>query len=128
VLVVDDEEMVGEFMSELLESWGLEVTVQTSPLKACKLVERDPGRFDLVITDQTMPKLTGLDLACQLSNLRPQLPIILYTGYSDKLVNADLKRCGVLALLSKPVEPAALKAILLANLPATAATLAEKAQ
>ncbi len=128
VLVVDDEEMVGEFMSELLESWGLEVTVQTSPLKACKLVERDPGRFDLVITDQTMPKLTGLDLACQLSNIKPQLPIILYTGYSDKLVNADLKRCGVLALLSKPVEPAALKAILRANLPATAAALAEKAQ
>jgi len=128
VLVVDDEEMVGEFMSELLESWGLEVTVQTSPIKARKLVEKDPGRFDLVITDQTMPKLTGLDLACALSAISPQLPVILYTGYSDKLASADLKRCGVLALLTKPVEPVALKSILRANLPGASSTLVEQAQ
>jgi PAS domain S-box-containing protein len=117
VLVVDDEEMVGEFMGELLASWGLQVTVKNSPLDAQKVLAEDPARFDLVVTDQSMPKLTGLELARRLLELRPGLPVVLYTGYSDTLTPDELKRCGVRALVRKPVEPAALFSVLRAHLP-----------
>jgi PAS domain S-box-containing protein len=117
VLVVDDEEMVGEFMGELLQSWGLHVTVKHSPLDAQKALAEDPARFDLVVTDQSMPKLTGLELARRLLELRPGLPVVLYTGYSDTLTPDELKRCGVRALVRKPVEPATLFSVLRAHLP-----------
>jgi PAS domain S-box-containing protein len=110
VLVVEDERTVGEFMSELLESWGLQVTVQNSPLQARDLFLRDPTGFDLVVTDQTMPRLTGLQLARELVEVRPQLPVILYTGYSENLGEEELQRCGVRVLVKKPVEPAELYA------------------
>ena len=90
VLVVEDERLVAEFMGELLKTWGLKVTVKTSPVEAYDLLVHDPERFDLVITDQTMPKLTGLELACRMTALRPQLPVILYTGYGEDLEQAEL--------------------------------------
>jgi len=118
VLVVEDERLVAEFMGELLKTWGLKVTVKTSPLEAYELVAGDPGRFDLMITDQTMPKLTGLELACRVTALRPELPVILYTGYSENLEEEELSRCGVCALVRKPLDPAVLMSALYANLPA----------
>jgi PAS domain S-box-containing protein len=121
VLVVEDERLVAEFMGELLKTWGLAVTVKTNPVEACKLVTDDPDAFDVVITDQTMPKLTGLELACRVTALRPQLPVILYTGYSENLEQEDLTRCGVRALVRKPLDPALLMSALRANLPATRA-------
>jgi PAS domain S-box-containing protein len=121
VLVVEDERLVAEFMGELLKTWGLKVTVKTSPVEAYDLLANDPERFDLVITDQTMPKLTGLELACRMTALRPQLPVILYTGYGEDLEQDDLTRCGVRTLIRKPLDPAALMHALHANLPASAA-------
>jgi CheY-like chemotaxis protein len=118
-LVVEDERLVAEFMGELLKTWGLDVTVRTNPLEACELVASGPERFDLVITDQTMPKLTGLELACRVIALRPGLPVILYTGYSENLAQKELDRCGVCALVKKPLEPAVLMSALRANLPAS---------
>ena len=119
VLVVEDERLVAEFMGELLKTWGLKVTVKTSPVEAYDLLAHDPERFDLVITDQTMPKLTGLELACRMTALRPQLPVILYTGYGEDLEQAELARCGVRTLIRKPLDPAALMHALHANLPAS---------
>jgi len=117
VMVVEDERLVAEFMGELLKTWGLDVTVKTNPLEACELVASAAGRFDLVITDQTMPKLTGLELACKITALRPGLPVILYTGYSENLPQAELTRCGVCALVKKPLDPEVLMSALHANLP-----------
>jgi DNA-binding NtrC family response regulator len=117
VLVVDDEEMVGQFMSDLLENWGLEVVVKTSPLDARTMFEADPTRFDLVVTDQTMPRITGVELAQQLLAVRPSLPVILYTGFADPLTSEQVQRCGVRALMTKPLEPGALFSVLSANLP-----------
>ncbi len=74
VLVVDDEQMVGQFMSDLLENWGLEVVVKTSPIEARTAFEADPARFDLVVTDQTMPRITGVELAQQLLAVPPGCP------------------------------------------------------
>jgi PAS domain S-box-containing protein len=120
VLVVDDEETVGEFMCDLMESWGLEVTVSNSAIEARDLVTCDPARFDLVVTDQTMPKLTGLELARTIAMLRTDLPVILYTGYSEEIDDADLEGSGVRALVPKPVEPNVLLGALRANLPGVA--------
>jgi PAS domain S-box-containing protein len=112
VLVVEDEEMVGEFMSDLLSGWGLEVVVKQNPIEAEALFAADTARFDVVITDYTMPSGTGLDLAQRLTMRRPQLPIILYTGYGEDLDEESLRKSGVRALIKKPLEPAAFLAVL----------------
>jgi PAS domain S-box-containing protein len=112
VLVVDDEAMVGEFMRDLLESWGLRVTLTVNGAEAQDTFAIDPSRFHAVITDQTMPRLTGLALTRELLAVRPDLPVILYTGYSEGLTEADAKAAGALALVHKPVKPFALRALL----------------
>ncbi|HEX6945228.1 MAG TPA: response regulator, partial [Casimicrobiaceae bacterium] len=105
VLVVEDEEGVAAFMRDLLESWSLEVTVATDPAVALDRFARDPSRFDAVITDQTMPGMTGLTLAARLAALKPGLPILLYTGYGEGITPAMLAQAGVARLLAKPLEP-----------------------
>jgi CheY-like chemotaxis protein len=106
VLVVDDEQAIREFMADLLGGWGLEVDVLADGASARDAVAADPQRFDLVITDHTMPQLTGLKLARLISRLRPGLPVILYTGYAEDLSPQELREAGVLKLVRKPVEPA----------------------
>ncbi len=108
VLVVDDEQMVGEFMGELLSGWGIDATVQHNPAEAEAWFARDPMRVDLVVTDQTMPRISGLELARRMNALRPDLPIVLYTGCADEISDDELARGGVGTLLRKPVEPSAL--------------------
>jgi DNA-binding NtrC family response regulator len=112
VLVVEDEEMVGELMNDLLESWGLEVVIKPNLAQAREMFVQDPERFDVVVTDYTMPNGTGLDLARELTGIRPDLPIIMYTGYSDDLQDADVERCGIRALVKKPLDPVAFLAVL----------------
>jgi CheY-like chemotaxis protein len=116
VLVVEDEQMVGEFMGELLGNWGLDVTVLCDPVQARDALERDPGAFDLVVTDHTMPRMTGLELACHLCAVRADLPVILYSGYTDLIEEDKLSACGVAALVHKPVDPDALRALLARHL------------
>jgi PAS domain S-box-containing protein len=118
VLVVDDEQAIREFMSDLLEGWGLEVDVLADGAAAREAVAADPGRFDLVITDQTMPQLTGLALARELARLRPGLPVILYTGYAEDLSQQELREAGVRHLMRKPIEPAQFFPLLAAHLTA----------
>jgi PAS domain S-box-containing protein len=120
VLVVDDEQMVGEFMGDLLAGWGLEVTVSSSAVEARELFAQDPARFDLVLTDQTMPRLTGLELARSMLALRPDAPIVLYTGYSDDLSAEHIHQAGLRAMVRKPVDPATLFGVLRSHLPAQA--------
>ena len=117
VLVVDDEQMVCEFMGDLLAGWGLEVTVSSSALEARELFARDPGRFDLVLTDQTMPKLTGLELGRSMLALRPDVPILLYTGYGDDLSAEHIHQAGLRGMMRKPVDPATLFGVLRSHLP-----------
>ena len=118
VLVVDDEVSVGTFMRELLESWGLAAEALTSPLGVLERVSRDRAGYDLVILDQTMPGMTGMSLARELSAACPELPIILYTGRGDPISRGELDGAGVRALLHKPVEPQVLYSLLRENLPA----------
>ena len=95
VLVVDDEQTIREFMIDLLGGWGLEVDALPDGAAARDAIATDPQRYDLVITDQTMPQLTGLALARELiARLRPGLPVILYTGYGEDLSPQRAARGG----------------------------------
>jgi PAS domain S-box-containing protein len=116
VMVVDDEEMVLEMMGDLLEGWGLAVTLKASGVEARQAFADDPARYDLVLSDQTMPRLTGLELARQIRELRPDTPVILYTGYGEEISDAQLEAAGVRALARKPVEPAELLRLLKTHL------------
>ena len=97
-------------MRELLESWGLEATALVSPLGVLERIARQPP--DLVILDHTMPGITGMNLAREIAAAHPGLPVVLYTGNSERVEKEELDAAGVRALLHKPVEPDALYDIL----------------
>ena len=109
MLVVDDEHAVLAFMRELLETWGLDVTPCTSAAEALDALDAATEPYDLVITDQTMPRMTGLQLAEAIARRRPDLPVVLYTGYAEGLPDCGAEAAGVRALVRKPVEPAELR-------------------
>jgi CheY-like chemotaxis protein len=105
---VDDEPAVSEFMQDLLESWGLSVSVFNSSVEACQRFAEDPDAFDLAILDQTMPKLTGLEATEHLLKMRPGLPVVLYTGYAAEIPEDAVRRYGIRALIRKPIDTAML--------------------
>jgi len=112
VLLVDDEDSVRDAMRERLRTWGLQVSVAADAAAARAVFGAASEPIDLVITDQSMPNETGLALACDLRARRPDLPVILYTGYADELTAGLARTAGVRMLLRKPVEPAELRAAL----------------
>jgi PAS domain S-box-containing protein len=117
VLVADDEEVIREFLADLLGGWGLQVVALADGAAARDAFAADPQGFDAVITDQTMPKLTGLQLARQMTRMRPGIPVILCTGYGEDLKQRELAAAGVHTLARKPVEPQQLRELLRAVLP-----------
>ena len=114
VLVVDDEKPVGEFMRELLESWGLDAHAMPSPTGVLERLARE--RFELVILDHTMPGITGLHLAREIAAAHPQVAVLLYTGNSERLDERELDAAGVRALVQKPIEPDTLYEVLRSQL------------
>jgi PAS domain S-box-containing protein len=110
VLVVDDEAMIGSVTARVLARRGYEVTTLTSPTEALAALERSGDGPDLLITDQTMPGMTGRQLAERVHAARPALPIILMTGYAELGGREAMNRLGIAELLIKPIENAALAA------------------
>lgn len=103
LLIVDDEEAVAGFMAELMETHGYEVATETNGAEALELFRTAPEAFDLLIIDQTMPGLSGGELAREVLALRPDLPIVLCTGYSEEMDEAKARAIGIRAYLAKPV-------------------------
>ncbi|MGD9601159.1 MAG: ATP-binding protein [Gammaproteobacteria bacterium] len=103
-LCVDDNPEVAEFMQELLQGWGLDVVRFEDSLAARAHFESHPDDFDFVLLDQTMPGMTGLELAAVLLSQRPELPVLLYTGYSDQVNEEKVKAAGIRALIKKPLD------------------------
>jgi PAS domain S-box-containing protein len=118
VLVVDDDDMVASLLQEMLADWGLETSVLRNPLDAHGWFMQDPARVDLVLSDYTMPKMTGIELAQRLTFVRPDLPVLLYSGYGTDIDPDHAARSGVCALIAKPVDPGTLFEILREHLPA----------
>jgi DNA-binding NtrC family response regulator len=104
ILYVDDEQMIAEMAKEMLSIMGFSVSSVTDSRAALDIFTADPEQFDIVITDQTMPGYTGVELSEKLLALKPDLPIILCTGYSE-MVSAEMaKSIGVAEYLTKPVD------------------------
>jgi nitrogen-specific signal transduction histidine kinase/ActR/RegA family two-component response regulator len=104
VLVLDDEENLAALCAEILTEHGYRVSKETSSQKVAQLFKEDPDRFDLLITDQTMPGLSGTELAKQILAIRPELPIILCTGYSAKISAHAAKNIGISEYCMKPLN------------------------
>jgi CheY-like chemotaxis protein len=103
ILLVDDEPLLLEINSRRLEYFGCEVTADSDSRKALELFAEDPSIFDLLITDQTMPGLTGEDLATEMLKLNPSLPIIVCTGHSDSFTEEKAFAMGIKKYLYKPL-------------------------
>lgn len=104
VLFVDDEESVAKLGELMLARPGYTPTVKTSSLEALDTFKAGPDGFDLVMTDMAMPKMSGATLAKEVRSVRPDVPIILCTGYSDQIDEAKAKDIGVNKLLIKPLS------------------------
>ncbi len=103
ILLVDDELPIIESMQKMLEFHGYHITAKTSSVEALEAFRLAPHDFDLVITDQTMPYLTGDQLVREMKKIRPDIPLILCTGFSTLIDDAKAKALGLDAFLLKPV-------------------------
>ena len=102
ILFIDDEEDLAEIGKEILESLGYNVVGQTNSTDALEIFRAHPDAFDLVITDMTMPGLTGIELAQKLMSIRPDIPIILCTGFSELINEKRARELGIRQFLMKP--------------------------
>jgi CheY-like chemotaxis protein len=103
ILFVDDEKPLVDMGKRVLESLGYNVTARTNGIEAMECFKSKPDRFDLVITDMTMPKMTGVELAIDLMQVKPDIPIILCTGFSASIDENRAKAMGVKAFVFKPI-------------------------
>lgn len=110
ILFVDDEEPLTRLGQRILENLGYQVRTQTSPVEAWAMFLQDPSFCDLVITDMAMPKMSGADLAQRILAVRPELPILLCSGFSETLDAQKAFDLGIREFLVKPVAKADLAA------------------
>jgi len=104
VLVVDDEEDVVFLLKRMLCRAGYRVTATTDSRDALSLFKANPGAFDLVVSDMTMPGMTGFELAREIKGITRETPVVLCTGYNDRVVCEKAEKIGVETFLMKPVE------------------------
>jgi len=103
ILFIDDEQVLIEIGRQMLEQLGYEVVTKQSSIEALELFRAEPDRFDLVITDMTMPHMTGDKLAREFMKIRPRIPIILCTGHSRLISEEKAKEIGIRAFVMKPI-------------------------
>jgi len=103
ILYIDDEEDLVDIAKEMLGSLSYEVVGTTSSIEALKLFRANPGKIDLVITDMAMPKMTGVELAKEFMRIRPDIPIILCTGFSEAITEEEAKALGIREFVLKPI-------------------------
>ncbi|WP_457574722.1 hybrid sensor histidine kinase/response regulator [Desulfolithobacter sp.] len=104
ILFVDDEEEIVAMRTRMLEYLGYTVLPATSPERALEYVRSEGERIDLVITDQTMPRMTGLHLAREIHTLQPDMPIILCSGFSEAVTPDEARKAGISTFLMKPLD------------------------
>jgi CheY-like chemotaxis protein len=103
ILLVDDDEDLTRMTRTIIEQLGYTVTALTSSVETLEMFRQEPDYFDLLISDLTMPNLTGTELAEQILAIRPEMPIVLCSGYSE-LINAEqAKNLGIRDFIMKPV-------------------------
>lgn len=104
ILFVDDEELIVESCCAMLETLGYTVTGVCGSAEALQVFERNPLNYDLVIADQTMPKMTGFELAQRLFSVRSDIPVVLCTGFSETVSEEAAKKAGIREFIMKPIN------------------------
>ena len=104
ILLIDDDAMLAHVNATMLADMGYQVEIENDSIKALERLHCEGDQFDLVITDQTMPELTGDELAKAIRSQHPDLPIILCTGYSSKITAEDAQELGIAAFCIKPLD------------------------
>jgi len=104
ILLLDDEPQIVAMEKQLLEKLGYRVTARTSSVEALETFARQPDQFDLVITDMTMPNMTGDQLARSIWDIRPGVPVILCTGYNEMMSEDKALAMGICKFILKPIE------------------------
>jgi len=102
ILLVDDEESMSLMAQSLLKNMGYRVTIATSSRSAMELFKETPQGFDLLLTDQTMPGKSGIQLAREIKKLRPQLPVILMSGFAESINTDEIEDAGIRLFIAKP--------------------------
>ena len=103
ILLVDDEVIISDLIKAMLERLGYHVTVRNSSTDTLEAFKAAPDSFDLIITDMTMPNLTGDKLASEIKKIRPNTPVILCTGFSEKVNSDESSLLKIEGILMKPV-------------------------
>lgn len=111
ILVVDDDELVSEYLSALLEAEGYTAKIMNDSVMALKYFTENAAEFDLVITDQVMPGMMGVELTESILKIRPDIPVVLITGYSETISAENAASFGVKRFFLKPIHE---KSLLLA--------------
>ncbi len=102
ILFVDDEDFFADLFSRILSTLGYKMTTTNNSINAFELFASDPDQFDLLITDQTMPGTTGLELVQKVHEINPEFPVIICTGFSENIVNKTSEEIGVSDIIYKP--------------------------
>lgn len=126
VLFVDDEPDIARMASHMLASLGYDPVVCTRADEALELVRRDPGQYDVVISDQVMPEMPGTQLAHELRSLRPDLPVVLCSGFSEAISREQAELIGIQGFLAKPILRADLARAIRSALGSNGATVARR--
>ncbi len=108
ILLIDDEKMIADSAGMLLERLGYRVTAKVDPRAALQAFEENPNAFDLVVTDLTMPRLSGIEVARKILALRPELPVLLASGYNATWTPEKIRELGLAGLINKPLTTSAL--------------------
>jgi DNA-binding NtrC family response regulator len=108
ILFVDDEEMLLRGLSRILKEYGYWVVSRASSVEALELFRSNPNHFDLVITDMKIPRMTGAELAKEMMAIRPDIPIIMCTGYIEMMDETQAIGMGIKEFVVKPFSPAEL--------------------
>jgi CheY-like chemotaxis protein len=104
ILFVDDEEALVTMVEKILWQLGYKVTTRQDSLEAIDLFRSDPDAFDLIITDYTMPRMTGVELALEMMRIRSDIPIVLCTGFSEMITEEETKTLGIREFALKPLS------------------------
>jgi len=104
VMIVDDDDAVAQFFATVLESNGFHVTIMIDSQKALELFLQDMQAFDLIVTDHIMPTMTGYELSKEILSHRPDIPIVMCTGFSSTIDNQKAKELGIREFMMKPVD------------------------
>ena len=103
ILFVDDEKVAVDAIQSMLENLGYKITARTSSIEALEAFRNKPDAFDLIITDQTMPNMTGKELAREIMSIHKDIPIILCTGFSEQIDERRAEEMGISAFVMKPI-------------------------